>query len=176
MATCKACGDELPLSYSSRKWCSSKCKSWWRKRHGGKLADGHSCRECGNHIPLEPGQGNRWICSDVCRRSRQARAVREFHVRKPHMERVYRERTRAKQPPDSNLTRFYRWNPGAPKSCQSCGESQVLEVAHRPSHRRLGSHRARANSKWPDAVWVLCPTCHRLLDRMHYPPSELGLA
>jgi len=24
-------------------------------------------------------------------------------------------------------------------------------------------------------VWVLCPTCHALLDRMHYPPEELGL-
>ena len=27
----------------------------------------------------------------------------------------------------------------------------------------------------PNHVWVLCPTCHALLDRMHYLPSDLGL-
>jgi hypothetical protein len=32
-----------------------------------------------------------------------------------------------------------------------------------------------ANMQWPEMVWVLCPTCHRLLDRMHYPPTDLGL-
>ena len=25
------------------------------------------------------------------------------------------------------------------------------------------------------ATWVLCPTCHRLLDRMNYTLEELGL-
>jgi hypothetical protein len=30
--------------------------------------------------------------------------------------------------------------------------------------------------RWPEKVWVLCPTCHRLLDRMNYSPSELGLS
>jgi hypothetical protein len=88
---------------------------------------------------------------------------------------MYRERTKAKRLPDSNLTRFRRANPNAPMACESCGEGRVLDVAHKPTCPRLGAWRSAKNCKWPDQVWVLCPTCHALLDRMHYLPEDLGL-
>ena len=92
------------------------------------------------------------------------------------MEAIYRARAKGRQPADSNGERFYKWNPSAPRACQSCGESRVTEAAHRPECPRLGERRSRANMKWPEMVWVLCPTCHKLLDRMGYSPEELGLS
>jgi hypothetical protein len=60
-------------------------------------------------------------------------------------------------------------------ACESCGEGRVLDVAHKPHARRYGAWRSAQNCKWPDMVWILCPTCHALLDRMNYPPEELRL-
>lgn len=91
------------------------------------------------------------------------------------MEAIYRARTREKLGPDSQNKRFYALNPNAPRACEACGEDRVIEVAHRPGYERLGARRSSANMQWPKMVWVLCPTCHRLLDRMHYPPEDLGL-
>lgn len=172
---CIQCDTEMPPSNLTRKYCSFRCKKAYLKVHGGSLAQGHECRQCGNLFAIGPGQGNKWLCSDACRRASNAASVRNFHERQPLAEAVYRAKTKAKSPPDSRNLRFYRSNPTAPRACQSCGEDRVTEVAHRPGHERLGSHRSSANTKWPEMVWVLCPTCHRLLDRMHYTPEELGL-
>lgn len=175
--SCVECGSPMPGSHIHRKYCSGKCKARWRKKHPHTPAsEGHNCRICGTWFPLAAGQHNKWLCSDQCRRASNAKSVRTFHERQPTMEAIYRARTRAKQPPDSQNLRFYRLNPNAPRVCESCGESRVTEVAHRPGHERLGARRASANLRWPEMVWVLCPTCHRLLDRMHYPPEELGLS
>ena len=177
MQQCLQCFVELPASsHSHRKYCSGKCKSRYRKAHpAGSLKDGHPCRSCGKHIDLKPGQGNKWICSDVCRRAQNAKSVREFHKRRPLMESIYRARSREKPHPDSSLIRFYRLNPAAPRACQSCGEARVLEIAHKPGYERIGQRRSLSIWKWPTMVWILCPTCHRLLDRMNYSPEEIGL-
>ena len=141
----------------------------------GKNITQHACRICGTIFPITKEQHNKWLCSEVCRRASNAKSVRTFHLRKPHKEYEYRSRTKAKKLPDGNNVRFYRSNPTAPKSCESCGESRVLDVAHKPGHERIGAWRSSKNCKWPEMVWVLCPTCHALLDRMNYPPSDLGL-
>lgn len=174
--SCVHCGVALPPSHSHRKYCSAKCKAAYRKTHGGgSRSDGHICRVCGKHFPIGPGQHNKWLCSDECRRASNAKSVREFHSRRPMMEAIYRQRTKEKLPPDSQNQRFYRLNPNAPRACEACGEARVTEIAHRPGHERLGQRRSAVNMVWPDKVWVLCPTCHRLLDRMNYSPEELGL-
>jgi len=77
--------------------------------------------------------------------------------------------------PDGNQKRFYARFPDAPRSCQGCGETRVLDIAHKPEHRRNGAHRSISNTNL-EHVWILCPTCHALLDRMHYPPIDLGLS
>lgn len=173
---CIQCGAALNKRTIVAKYCSGKCKARYRKANiSTKLADGHQCRICQKWFPLKPGQANKWLCSPECRRASNAKSVREFHLRRPQMEQIYRNRTKEKLPPDSSNVRFYRLNPHAPRACEACGESRVTEVAHKPGHERLGERRSSANLKWPEKVWVLCPTCHRLIDRMRYHPSELGL-
>jgi hypothetical protein len=157
-------------------YCSTRCKAKYRKAQGSPSREaGHNCRICGTHFPIGPGQHNKWLCSDECRRASVAKSMREFHKRRPLAEAAYRAKTKAKRLPESNLVRFRRNNPDAPTCCEACGEDRVLEIAHKPSHPRLGAWRSVANTKWPEKVWILCPTCHRLLDRMNYTPSELGL-
>ena len=175
--TCVQCTAPMPGSNSHRRYCSGRCKAAWRRAHPGPPAtDGHNCRMCGAWFALGPGQHNKWLCSAECRRASNAKSVRTFHIRQPAAEAIFRERTKAKRLPEGNLTRFYRTNPDAPRACEACGESRVLDVAHKPTHRRNGEWRSSQNCKWPSMVWVLCPTCHALLDRMHYPIGELGLA
>ena len=166
----------MPGSHVHRKYCSQKCKGRYRKKNPSPPKEnGHICRICGKWFPIGKGQHNKWLCSDQCRRESVAKSTREFHLRNPHKENLYRQRTKAKRLPDSNLIRFRRTNPNAPKKCESCGENRVLDVAHKPGKERNGAWRNSQNCKWPDMVWVLCPTCHALIDRMHYSPEELGL-
>lgn len=156
-------------------FCSQKCGAAYRWSHRPNPVTSHVCRNCLKVFPIRPDQNQKWTCSDECRRARVAQVTREWHTRNPNREPIYRMRTKAKQLPDSNLIRFRRHNPCAPKSCESCGEHRVLDVAHKPGHERNGSWRNAKNCKWPKMVWVLCPTCHALIDRMRYSPSELGL-
>lgn len=173
---CVECGTVMPGSHIHRKYCSSRCKARYRKVTGpSDPISHHNCRICGTQFAIGPGQGNKWLCSNDCRKASVAKSVRTFHERRPQQEAIYRQRTRDKRLPDSNLVRFYRTNPDAPKACECCGETRVLDVAHRPDHPRLGAWRSSANCKWPEMVWVLCPTCHALLDRMNYHPCDLGL-
>jgi len=88
---------------------------------------------------------------------------------------AYRQNWQAKVGTDSNMLRFRLRFPDAPTSCQSCGETRVLDIAHKPEFRRNGHWRSKENTTWPDKVWILCPTCHALLDRKGYEPSSLGL-
>lgn len=173
---CVQCAGPMPPSLFHRKYCNARCKKAYLAVHGGKATDGHDCRQCGKHFKIGPKQNNKWLCSAACRRSANAQSVRNFHLRQPTTEAVYRARTREKLGPDSQLRRFYQLNPAAPKACEGCAEDRVVEIAHRPGHERHGERRSSANMVWPEKVWVLCPTCHRLLDRMHYTPEELGLA
>jgi hypothetical protein len=173
---CVNCGIELPGSHAHRKYCSRRCKGqYYKKNPSPSHENGHKCRICGKHFNISSGQYNKWLCSPECRRTSVAKSTREFYLREPEKESLYRARTKAKVLPEGNLTRFRRNNPNAPMECESCGERRVLDVAHKPNHARNGEWRNSQNCKWPEMVWVLCPTCHALIDRMHYPPEELGL-
>jgi len=77
-------------------------------------------------------------------------------------------------PTPGNLKRFRNRYPDIEIKCQVCGESRVVDIAHRPGYERNGAWRSIENTT-PDKVWILCPTCHALLDRMNYTPEELGL-
>lgn len=174
---CVECGIEMPGSRPDRKYCSIRCKArWWKTNAHMEPVTSHVCRECGTAFPISRVQHNKWLCSRACIRAANARSTREFHARRPSQMAAYRARTKAKLPPDSQNRRFYRLNPDAPRACESCGETRVTEIAHRPGHERHGERRTAKNMVWPEKVWVLCPTCHRLLDRMHYPPNDLGLS
>lgn len=172
---CIQCGKLTIVKHGNKRFCSNKCGAAYRWKTRPNKITSHICRNCGKEFPIRPDQNQKWTCSDNCRKARVAKIVREWRNRNPHRESLYRQRTKEKQLPDSNLVRFRRHNPNAPMYCESCREKRVLDLAHKPGHERNGAWRSRENSKWPEKVWVLCPTCHALIDRMHYPPEDLGL-
>lgn len=181
---CIECGTPFEASNGKHKHCSERCSNLTGKRRAitykPLFESGRFCRQCGKHFDIPKGSGanNKWHCSASCALKSARESRLKFWKRPGAVEarKTYNLRHRVKVGPDGNLKRFYRLHPEAPRECQSCGESRVLDVAHKPSHRRNGAWRSVKNTKWPDFVWVLCPTCHALLDRMHYPPSELGLS
>lgn len=173
---CRCCKKPIIARSLSKKFCDRKCKTKFNKKNGRRLSDGGICRQCGKNFPRTKGQNAKSICSKKCRMARLAESVRNFHLRRPQMQAIYRQRSREKVTPDGNIVRFYKWNPHAPRRCEACGEDRVLEIAHKPGHERCGEHRSKKSCEWPQKVWVLCPTCHRLLDRMNYSPAELSLS
>jgi hypothetical protein len=135
-----------------------------------------SCRICEKPFPVirQRADANRQHCSHECAVESARASRRKFYKEKPHKAVEYHRRSRERLGPDGNLRRFYARYPDAPRSCQSCGESRVLDVAHKPGHERNGAWRSKSNTMI-EKVWILCPTCHALLDRMGYSPAELGL-
>jgi len=176
------CGNEFEAKTIKKKYCSRACEAkLWRKTKGlNKLKDGRFCRQCGKHFyPQGRGGNNKQHCSSDCSRksARESRSNFWLKQKDPKAKRAnYDKKTREKVGPDGNLIRFYKRYPNGPKICESCGETRVLDVAHKPGHERNGSWRSLDNTKWPQKVWILCPTCHALIDRMNYSPEELGLS
>src|SRR4030042_995683 len=180
---CQYCGKEFLSDHLiSQAYCSRSCEGKrYRESHGlHKLKDGRFCKQCGTHFfPKGQGENNKQHCSLKCAAISARESRTKFWKRQANPKKLikqYRLRYREKVGPDGNLKRFYRNNPSAPKACQSCGEKRVLDIAHKPHAARNGAWRSRANTKWPENVWILCPTCHALLDRMNYSPQDLGLS
>ena len=174
--TCDHCGKEYEYKRHDSKYCSQSCGAAHRFSLQPKITEaGRQCIVCGKQFSLRRDQSQKKTCSDACRRARVSQIIREWHKRNPERESLYRQRTKEKQLPSTNLVRFYRHNPDAPKACECCGEQRVLDVAHKPGYERNGQWRNINNTQWPEQVWVLCPTCHALVDRMRYSPEELGL-
>ena len=176
---CINCGNKFIATRASHKTCSRECQTRaYNKSIGIGLPRQRFCRICGTLFAIS-GLGkagnNRWYCSDTCRKEAARQARCKFYEKNPTKYATYHLRAREKSGPDGNLKRFYRRFPDAPRVCESCGERRVLDVAHKPGYARSGAWRSLANTEWPEKVWILCPTCHALLDRMHYAPADLGL-
>lgn len=135
-----------------------------------------NCRVCEKPFPVvkQRDDANRQHCSRECAVESARASRRRFYQNKPEKYVEYHRKSRERLGPDGNLKRFYARYPDAPRACQSCGEKRVLDVAHKPGHERNGAWRSAKNTTL-DKVWILCPTCHALIDRMGYVPSELGL-
>lgn len=78
--------------------------------------------------------------------------------------------------PDTLINRLRRRYPDLPLVCEAvgCDEARVLEAAHRPEFRRNGSWRTLSLYE-RHMFWMLCPTCHRVLDFGIETPEQLGL-
>ncbi len=135
-----------------------------------------ACRHCAQSFAvLGRPDANRQHCSPACSVESARASRRKFYAANPGKFAEYHQNRREKVGPDGNLKRFYARYPHAPRACQSCGETRVLDVAHKPGHERRGAWRSAKNTTL-DKVWILCPTCHALLDRMGYSPDEMGLS
>jgi predicted nucleic acid-binding Zn ribbon protein len=172
---CIVCGKPFEAETPWHKYCSRKCQSQrYRENRGIKLKDGRYCRQCGKHFYPDIHQQNRQHCSDECAVQSARQSRYKFYERNPQKSFEYYARMRQKHGVDANMKRFLARFPDTPKACQSCGENRVLDIAHKPQFRRNGAWRSKKNTT-PERVWILCPTCHALLDRKHYSPESLGL-
>jgi hypothetical protein len=123
-------------------------------------------------------EGHQTLCSDECARLNAVEHRMAFARKRPERAEIYRQNQREKQRKekrrDTTLQRLLKKYPELPSECEACGETRVLDVAHRPDHSRNGAWRTLANST-PDKIWVLCPLCHALLDRLGYTAKQLGI-
>jgi hypothetical protein len=177
---CTICATPYEARNAWHRYCSRKCRTENdRNQAGRKIDSGRFCKQCGSKFfPAYMTGNNKQHCSSECavKSARESRS--KFWGKQPDAKKKmaeYYQRSRERIGPDGNLKRFYSRHPDAPHACQSCGETRVLDVAHRPGFERNGAWRSKDNTTL-EKVWVLCPTCHALLDRMHYPPEELGLS
>lgn len=74
----------------------------------------------------------------------------------------------------SKLERLYKKYPELSKVCEFCGEDRIVEIAHKPEHKRNGAWMIVGQTT-PNKIWILCPTCHNLLDKKGYTPQQLCL-
>lgn len=154
------------------KWCDWRCQN---RACALRPRISRACAVCSTPFDVSlRGRGNAKHCSESCS-AISARASRAaFARRRPEQSEVYRQTHRAKGKKDTSLNRLLRKYPWLPRHCEACGESRVLDIAHRPGHERNGAWISmRVNT--PDRIWILCPTCHALLDRAGYTPEQLGI-
>jgi hypothetical protein len=176
---CVMCGTAFQAKTAWARYCSIKCKSKrYNESKGYKLSKGRFCKQCGvQFFPDFRTGANQQHCSKECSRksARESRSNFWGKQKDPKQKmKDYHKKSTAKIGPDGNLKRFRSRYPDVKLECQSCGESRVVDIAHKPEHKRNGAWRSVKNTT-PEKVWILCPTCHALLDRMNYTPEELGL-
>ncbi len=173
---CVVCSTPFEANTSRHMYCSRSCETRrQRERKGIKLeSEGRHCRQCGYHFA--PTSNHQMHCSPKCsnRSARESRS--KFFARNPNSMIEYSKRYRNRVGGDGNLIRFFIRHPNAPRQCQACGDDRVLDIAHRPEYKRNGAWHTAKNSTWPEKVWILCPTCHALIDRKGYDPASLGLS
>ncbi len=170
---CLICGGAFKATRAWHKYCHRNCKERDARKKVGLVRDiGRYCKQCG--IRFIPTIGHTQHCSTECSKTSARQSRSKFFKNNPGIIKKYYEKTFKKHGHKGNLDRFYTKYPDAPKSCQSCGEDRVLDIAHKPEHKRNGQWRSASNCT-PEKVWILCPTCHALIDRKGYDPKELGL-
>lgn len=172
---CICCGNTFESQTPWHRYCSSSCQQRKRREIQGEQRRHRYCRQCGVFFIQPYGNGRKEHCSSECARKSARESRSMFFKRNPEKEKAYREKTKSKRIPGGNFDRYKSRYPDCPKACQSCGESRVLDIAHKPEYSRNGAWRSKANTT-PDKVWILCPTCHALIDRMGYEPESLGLS
>jgi hypothetical protein len=170
---CAVCQASLAGRRSNAAVCSGPCGAELSRRRGP--SGPRSCRVCSKPVPRhEHGDGNRQHCSSECARVSAKASRAAFHRRRPEADEVYRATQRAKKTRDTALGRLWKRWPDLPRACEACGESRVLDIAHRPEHARRGAWAVKRNCT-PEMVWILCPTCHALLDRVGLTAEQLGI-
>lgn len=174
-SACAKCGRSFDSYHNVQRYCSEACRlSAHNDRH--PIADPHrDCRTCGaTFVRSGRGHSNKQHCSTECAAASARRVRREFDRRRPERDAIYRGRQKAKRQRDTSLERLWKKYPWMPRECEACGEGRVLDIAHRPEHARRGAWRTMANTS-PGMIWVLCPTCHALLDRLGFSAEQLGI-
>ena len=170
---CVFCGTDFLATRAWHKFCSHNCKEKKRRKDNGLVRDvGRFCKQCRKHFI--PESSHKQHCSNECSIKSARQSRNKFLKKNPDVYLKYYKKSKLKNGKDGNLVRLYKRYPDLPKECQSCGENRVLDIAHKPNHKRNGAWRSAKNTT-PEKIWILCPTCHALLDRKGYEPNKLNL-
>jgi predicted nucleic acid-binding Zn ribbon protein len=172
---CSECSAPFQAKRPDKRYCSFRCQSRAGRLRRLEQTDvtkaGRDCGMCGTHFDIIPPNSNQRYCSEKCAIEASRKHRREFMRRKPGIQKIYSSRRAFK---DVALNRLNRRYPNMPKACEACGEARILEIAHRPEFKRNGAWRLAKNTQ-AHMVWIMCPTCHKLLDRGICTQEQLGL-
>ena len=176
---CIHCSNEYNATRAWQKYCSIECKNLFTiKNYIHRDIKQRHCKQCGTKFQPEKGCFNKFHCSNDCSKksAKQSRAsfLKKNLEKNPNYHIDKSKKSIVKNGRSTHLSMLYKRYPDLPKSCQSCGEKRVLDVAHKPEHARNGAWRS-FNNTTPEKIWILCPTCHALIDRNGYDPKTLGL-
>jgi hypothetical protein len=174
--SCRECSAEFRAIRPDKLYCSPRCVGRAGRRRRGEQTDitaaGRDCPRCGKHFGITPPSTNQRYCSVACAREATRELRRIWARRDPSRQRGYNAHRPYR---DTKLNRMRRRYPDIPTACESCGEDRILEIAHKPEFARNGAWALVSNTL-RHMFWVLCPTCHKLLDRGICNQVELGLS
>ena len=172
---CSVCG-RSHKDRTGKKYCGRACSDAARLERHPSRDPQRPCRQCGEVFTrMGRGHSNKQHCSNSCARKSARASICKFKVRRPERDAIYRETARRRQTQkDVALARIWKRYPWMPRWCEGCAESRVLEIAHRPEFRLWGTWPTLENTT-PEKIWILCPTCHALLDRKGFTKEQLGI-
>ena len=162
----------IPFRKTS-KYCSELCGAKYIYYHSGRgllVQRERTCHYCQVSFVYD-GSNRLNHCSNECARivatqarMKNAKTAALWRAQHPDECSEYRRMRKIDYPEETRggLTyRFFKRYPHIPQICQACGETRIVELAHKIP--RNGAWRSMKNTTEKD-VWILCPTCHRCLD------------
>ena len=181
--SCERCGLDFTTGTRTSKYCSERCRtrSAVDRRHASRAGEWLRtpviCRKCSKEFcrTLQTGP-NKKYCSDKC--AAEARSIynKNWMSKSPEAMRQYDQERYKRHGRDTLITRLRHRYPDLPTVCETknCLEQRVLEIAHKPEFKRNGGWRTQDKYE-RHMFWMLCPTCHRVLDFAIETPEQMGL-
>lgn len=179
--TCPVCNTDFIAENNSQVYCSLPCRI---KNQKQKISNADwrktpkKCKMCSKEFIIpENSSPIRAYCSKECQIKGYKVNVIKFRELNPESMNLYNKVRRKKYgDKDTLVIRLRKKYPDLPKCCEAkgCSESRVIELAHKPEHKRNGACRVLKYYE-RHMFWVLCPTHHALIDRAGFPPIEFGL-
>lgn len=180
---CPVCQNGFLAENNAQLYCSRSCRN--RKANQNRTQSaGHwtqiprACPICEKTF-LRPADSspNKKHCSPECALKAIQISTHWFKNHNPTAMHEYNKRRYAKYGRDSLITRLRKRYPDLPTRCEvpGCEEGRVLDLAHKPEHKRNGAHRVLKHYE-RHMFWILCPTHHALHDRGVLTAAELELA
>jgi hypothetical protein len=173
---CRYCKAPFATGIKSQQYCSGRCRTD-RATSERDRSPSHwlnvlvTCGVCSKSFKRPQGSSPiRKYCSEDCQRKAKSRYYKKWMDSNPGAMAAY-NRARGR---DTLTVRLQKRYPDLPNACESCGESRVIELAHKPKFKRNGAWRTIDQYK-RHMFWVLCPTCHKVLDRGIQTPKEMRL-
>ena len=180
---CGQCHIQFSTGNRAALYCTEACRTKAATKRRDRTNSGEwlrtkiACGICGKEFFRTKATGpNKKYCSVECTTHARKRDYERFKILTPRAMKGYNQNRYQRHGRDTLITRLYKHYPDLPKICEAkdCNEARVLEAAHRPEFKRNGAWRTMDKYE-RHMFWMLCPTCHRVLDFGIETPVQLGL-